>query len=218
MEVNELFLNTEVSFFDEWKENLLDETYITKLKVDNKVYKYRLYYKTVWSHNENSKRLLSFVMLNPSYANQYSNDPTINNCIKIAKQNDYDGIEIVNIYSMRHPNFEKIKSYIKEGKGNPAEIDYDKAKLNNVVLAWGNKKIKNSCNNKLFNKLKNAKNIYILCVDNEQKIKKDYNYLKMQIRHPSNQAWTKLGGINNAKLLEIDKVEFNDNFVIQEKI
>lgn len=206
-------LNSMVIFKDKWGDTLSSE-YIDKLSVDGEVYKYRLYYKTIWNTTKESK-LLSFIMLNPSSANQYSNDPTINNCIKIAKKYHYDGMEVVNIYSLRHPVFEKIKPLLKL-EGNPPDINYDFAQLKDVVLAWGNKKIVSTQNEKLFKELKNSENLYILGVENLKKIKAGYKYVFNQIRHPDNRAWSKLGGINNAKLITIDKNEFCNGKIVRE--
>ena len=205
---------TTVTFQDIWDDKI-DSTYKKKLEVDGNAYKYRLYYKTVWNDAKKSSNLLTFIMLNPSTANQYSNDPSVNNCIKIAKKcNEYDGIEVLNVYSLRHPDFAKIKDLIKNGEGNPSDINYDIAKCKNVVLAWGNKKIK--LNEKLFAKIKSSSTIYILGVNDATKIDKDYKFNKNQIRHPDNRAWTRLGGIENAKLFEIDKNKFINNGYIQE--
>ena len=53
-------------------------------------------------------------------------------------------------------------------------------------------------------------------VNDATKIDKDYKFNKNQIRHPDNRAWTRLGGIENAKLFEIDKNKFINNGYIQE--
>ena len=203
MEIKEEYLNTSVIYQDEWNENELNKDYANKLRVDGVIHKYRLYYKTIWSKKPNPN-LLSFVMLNPSTANQYSNDPTINNCIKIAKDK-FDGIEVVNIYSLRHPVYKEIQKNI-DSIGNPKYIDYSFAQLKNVVLAWGAKKVKNSELFKLLNE--NNCTIYILTIKDKGKIVPTYNYNEKRIRHPDNRAWTRLGGISNVKIREVNKNEY----------
>ena len=204
---------TTVTFQGDW-ENEIDSVYKEKLKVDGIAYKYRTYYKTVW--DESKENLLTFIMLNPSTADQYSNDSSVNNCIKIAKKcGNYGGIEVLNVYSLRHPNYSKIVDYIKNGKGNPNDIVYH-AKCKNVVLAWGNKKVE--LNKKLQNKILGAEHIYILGAMEPNKINKDFvdNYNKNklnQIRHPDNRAWTKLGSIDNAELSEIDKNKYKNGVI-----
>ena len=206
--------STTVTFQGDW-ENEIDSVYKEKLKVDGIAYKYRTYYKTVWDES-NETNLLTFIMLNPSTADQYSNDPSVNNCIKIAKKyGNYGGIEVLNVYSLRHPNYSKIVDYIKNGKGNPNDIVYH-AKCTNVVLAWGNKKVE--LNEKLQKKILGAEHIYILGAMETNKINKDFvdNYNKNklnQIRHPDNRAWTKLGSIDNAGLFEIDKNKYKNGII-----
>lgn len=205
--------STTVTFQGAWG-NEIDSVYKEKLKVDGIAYKYRTYYKTVW--DESKENLLTFIMLNPSTADQYSNDPSVNNCIKIAKKyENYNGIEVLNVYSLRHPDYSKIVNYIKNGEGNPEGIDYD-AKCTNVVLAWGDKKV--TLNQNLKNKIENAQHIYILGAKEQNKINKDFvdNYNKNklnQIRHPDNRAWTRLGSIDNAGLFEIDKDKYKNKVI-----
>ncbi len=205
--------STTVTFQGAW-ENEIDSVYKEKLKVDGIAYKYRTYYKTVW--DESKENLLTFIMLNPSTADQYSNDPSVNNCIKIAKKYEkYGGIEVLNVYSLRHPDYSKIVDCIKKGEGNPKDMDYD-TQCTNVVLAWGNKKVE--LNKKLQNKILGAEHIYILGAKDPNKINKDFvdNYNKNklnQIRHPDNRAWTKLGNIDNAGLFEIDKDKYKNGVI-----
>lgn len=205
--------STTVTFQGDWRDEI-DSVYKEKLKVDGIAYKYRTYYKTVW--DESKENLLTFIMLNPSTADQYSNDPSVNNCIKIAKKYEkYGGIEVLNVYSLRHPDYSKIVNCIEIGEGNPKDIDYD-TQCTNVVLAWGNKKVE--LNEKLQNMILGAEHIYILGAMEPNKINKDFvdNYNKNklnQIRHPDNRAWTKLGSIDNAGLFEIDKNKYKNGII-----
>lgn len=77
-------------------------------------------------------------MFNPSYANQFSNDSTINNCIKIAKDNGYSGIEIINMLTLRDPS---IKRVISEDSNIFDFIDEKNLKIflndKNILIAWG---------------------------------------------------------------------------------
>ena len=190
---------------DKWKRQELGDEYFEKLSIDGVCYKYRLYYKTLWQNKKNP-RLLSFVMLNPSLASQYSVDCSVSNCIKIAKDENFDGIEVLNVYSLRHPKYKKFKSYVKTN-GNPKNLNYDFAELKNVVLAWGSEDVYNSI---LFKEIRDkAENLYRLVVKDKGKIAQNYNYNEKALRHPNNMAWTKLGGISNAKLLLINKKDWD---------
>lgn len=75
-------------------------------------------------------------MFNPSTANHYSEDPTINNCIKIANDNNYGGIEIINMLTVRHPD---INSAMEDFE--PSVLSYSSYLnyLNNkdILIAWG---------------------------------------------------------------------------------
>lgn len=207
-----IFLSKTAIFSDIWGEEL-EKQLKKSLEVDGVVYKYRVYFKTIWKDVENPD-ILTFIMLNPSRANQYSNDPSVNNCIKIAKNSGFDGIEVLNIYALRHPVFAKIKDKL-EKEGNPKDINYDMAQFRNIVLAWGNKKITPKQNETLFKKFKEAKILYILGVQDNKKIKKVDKYNMNQIRHPDNRAWTNLGTIDNARLLEVDKELFLEQGLIK---
>lgn len=207
-------LNTECIFDGEWNKSdkQINNEYLKKLSVDGTPYKYRVYYKTIWNNVKNPQ-ILSFIMLNPSTATQHTPDPSVKNCINIAKKEDFDGIEVLNIYSLRHPVFNNIKE-ILENKGNPQNINYDFAKLKDVVLAWGDKLVNN---NLLFDAIKKkSQNLYILTVADKNKISSNFNYTD-KIRHPDNRAWSKLGGIKNAKLTPINKNRFFDNCIIEGK-
>ena len=46
-------------------------------------------------------------MFNPSTATHLSNDPTINNCKKIAEENNYDSFEVFNLLTIRDPNIKR---------------------------------------------------------------------------------------------------------------
>ena len=194
------FINTTIIFKDCWDKKEVKK-YAQKLDVDGMLYKYRIYYKNIWN-DVNNPKLLTFIMLNPSYANQYANDPTINNCIKIAREK-YDGIEIINKYSLRHPVFNEIKDKLVN-EGNPQDLDYDKfTQFEDIVLAWGNKCFSQKENKKLFDKIIAHESVYILNASKKSKITLD-KYNELQIRHPDNRAWTRLGSIKNAKLQKIN--------------
>lgn len=199
------FINTTIIFKDCWDKKEVKK-YAQKLDVEGMLYKYRIYYKNIWN-DVNNPKLLTFIMLNPSYANQYANDPTINNCIKIAKKEKHDGIEIINKYSLRHPVFNEIKDKLSK-EGNPQDLNYNEfAQCNDIVLAWGNKCFSREENINLFDKIINHKSVYIL----NAKVNINNKYNKMQIRHPDNRAWTRLGGIKNAKLQKININQYLNN-------
>lgn len=58
-------------------------------------YRYRL--ERSWGKG----KLLSFVMLNPSTADETENDPTIRRCMGFARREGCDGIVVANLYAWR---------------------------------------------------------------------------------------------------------------------
>lgn len=116
----------------------------TRLIVKNKKnyktgnrYKHRIYYKHLFNDKQ-AENILTIIMFNPSYANQFSKDTTINNCIKIAKDNGYTGIEVFNILTIRDSDIERV---IKNYKNKKNALEEFKEYLNskNILLAWGSK-------------------------------------------------------------------------------
>lgn len=59
--------------------------------------RYRYWLTRSWGQGDR----LCFVMLNPSTADADYDDPTIRRCIGFAKREDYDGINVVNLFAFR---------------------------------------------------------------------------------------------------------------------
>ena len=215
-------INTTVIYSNECYENInMDESIKKKLSVDDKLYKHRFYYKTVWDTN---KPILTFIMFNPSTANQYSTDPTINNCIKLAKKGigdtKFGGIEIYNLITIRHPSVIRTMEFFKKEEKRINPLFNDDFKDKHICLAWGGKinKGKNDLINaphtlKSFNdkkkylidsileKLKTHPNLYIYGNG-----KNTENYTKP--RHPSPIAFNT---IKNQRLIKISYEKIDKN-------
>ncbi len=96
-------------------------------------YRYRL---TRWWREGQS---LSFVMLNPSTANETSDDPTIRRCISFAKAWGYGGIYVVNLYSLVSTDPAKLLSEPDSiGMFNDAYVYSTAEDCSKLVVAWGN--------------------------------------------------------------------------------
>jgi len=96
-------------------------------------YRYRL--SRIW--NETKPRL-GWVMLNPSTADENTDDPTIRKCCGFATRNGYGGIEVFNLFALRstypaaligapNPVGPRTDEYIASGLTDTPD----------VVLAWG---------------------------------------------------------------------------------
>jgi hypothetical protein len=83
-----------------------------------------------------------FVMLNPSTANEFKNDPTIARCVKFAEREGCDNLTIVNIFALRSTDPKVLKSHPDPiGPLNrdivAREIMKVYSKEGLAVLAWG---------------------------------------------------------------------------------
>ncbi len=132
-------------------------------------------------YNKNEK-ILTFILFNSSYANQFKIDPTIQNCAYLTFKNGYNGFEIFNLFSIRNSvnklgdsakcddNIKFIAKMLSERK-NPE-----------IIFAWGYGK-GNDYQKRIGLLLENLKNIR----NTKQIIIKGDNDRKMM--HPGNQSW-----------------------------
>lgn len=134
------YSNTLITDFDELKLSTKSRKTLEEVS-----YKHRYYYYISWEKADNKK--VTFIMLNPSIANHHKTDQTIDNCIKMAKKDGYSSLEIVNLYSLRHPKFEILQP--NEDIINTIILKEVIKQASTVVLAWG----------KDFSKTKQGKNI-----------------------------------------------------------
>lgn len=96
-------------------------------------YRYRL-----WRRRDFDRPALLWVMLNPSTADEQSNDPTLCSVIDISTRLGYGGVEVANLYAYRTKSPEVLKA---AGYPIGAENDdYLRAlakQAPKVVCAWG---------------------------------------------------------------------------------
>lgn len=81
--------------------------------------------------------LLVWIMLNPSTANAFTDDPTIRRCIGFAKAWGYGGIYVVNLYALRSTDPKALWQH--PDPIGPRNNETIAAAVNHpmVVLAWG---------------------------------------------------------------------------------
>ena len=83
-----------------------------------------------------------FLMLNPSTADAFQLDPTVNECRKRAIALGADVLEVVNLFALRSPYPEDLKSRIFGDRGDQGVADTEilaacrDAQM--VIAAWGN--------------------------------------------------------------------------------
>ncbi|MGH2451997.1 MAG: DUF1643 domain-containing protein [Candidatus Limnocylindria bacterium] len=96
-------------------------------------YRYRL-----WRRWNPARRLIAFCMLNPSAADERSDDPTIRRCIGYARDWGYGGVEIVNLFALRATDPRELwDARDPVGRGNDVYVIEAAQRSEAVVIAWG---------------------------------------------------------------------------------
>ena len=100
----------------------------------------------LWRRWDLEKRVLLWIMLNPSTADASVDDPTILAICDFARRWGYGGIEVVNLYSYRTKSPEVLKSAgYPIGPGNNLTISAlvqwraEPDQRQRVICAWGSK-------------------------------------------------------------------------------
>lgn len=107
---------------------------------DDQKYRYTLYREWVEDPFE-SCRVLNFVMLNPSTADAFKEDPTIRKCIGFAKLGNFNAIRVVNLFAFRSTDPKNLqKEYVNGGDIIGPQNDAYVRELSpeeTVCVAWG---------------------------------------------------------------------------------
>lgn len=100
---------------------------------DCEKYRYRLI--RVWDPNG---RKICFVMLNPSTATEYQNDPTVERCERRARALGYGAFCVTNIFAWRDTDPKKMRAAADPvGADNDAAIVQACDWADTIVAAWG---------------------------------------------------------------------------------
>lgn len=98
--------------------------------------KYRYLLERRWNFEPESLTL-TFIMLNPSTADAKKDDPTIRRCVGLAKEGNYGGIRILNLFAFRTPSPEKLlKAKDPVGPWNDHYLQHIQ-QTDYVLAAWG---------------------------------------------------------------------------------
>lgn len=96
-------------------------------------YRYRL-----WRYWDRTRPPLCFLMLNPSTADDCSNDPTVERCQRRALAMGFGGLEVVNIFAFRSTYPSDLLSISDPvGTENDQAIQDACALAGMVICAWG---------------------------------------------------------------------------------
>ncbi len=101
---------------------------------DCKKYRYSLW--RIW---DETRAKVMFIGLNPSTADEVNNDPTIRRCINFAKDWNYGGVIVVNLFAYRATKPEDLFAFGKPvGPDNDYWISRYSKEAELVIGAWGN--------------------------------------------------------------------------------
>ena len=98
--------------------------------------KYRYALSRSW---DDKKKIVLFIGLNPSTADEKKDDPTIRRCINYAQSWGYGGLQVANLFAYRATKPTKLR-YVENPVGD--DNDQQLIKLSKMadltVAAWGN--------------------------------------------------------------------------------
>lgn len=85
-----------------------------------------------------SSRYVNFICLNPSTADESTDDPTVRKCVKFARSWGFDALCITNLFAYRATDFRlAMKTTDPVGFGNDRHIISIARNASLVVCAWG---------------------------------------------------------------------------------
>jgi hypothetical protein len=97
-------------------------------------------YRYLLSRNWSEGPKLGFVMLNPSTADAKMEDPTIRRCIRFARDANFSGVMVANLFAWRATDPSELKDVSDPiGPGNNKALREMLACVQLVVCAWGTK-------------------------------------------------------------------------------
>lgn len=151
--------------------------------------------------------IITFILFDPSTANPKNPiDPTISNCIYLAVKNEYNYVEIINIFSYRCSTVSaKCTENNKDNLEFIKKIIGDETYKRDFVKAWGfgkensSKLIQEQINSVKKILIENEKPVMRLGVKDDA-IKK----LKEKILHPAKSTWCVFGGFEQSAELVKD--------------
>ena len=98
----------------------------------------RKYRYALWRIWNNEKPYVLFIGLNPSTADETEDDPTIRRCIQFAKDWEYGGICMVNLFAFRATDPKVIKNSIDPiGSENDMWLINLSQEAGFTIAAWG---------------------------------------------------------------------------------
>jgi hypothetical protein len=112
--------------------DLFNQTESGAIFSECKKYRYALW--RVW---DKSKPYVMFIGLNPSTANELTDDPTIRRVKKLAYFLGYGGVYMMNLYAFITPDPKELKKCNDPIKDNDKWINTIHVKCKDIIFAWG---------------------------------------------------------------------------------
>jgi hypothetical protein len=92
----------------------------------------------VWKGEIETAKMIAFIGLNPSTADERVDDNTVTRCINFAKGFGFDGMYMLNCYAFRSTNPKGLQTADDAvGPGNDWALQEYSQKAETVVAAWG---------------------------------------------------------------------------------
>lgn len=90
----------------------------------------------------NNDRQIAWLLLNPSTADAYKNDPTVARCCNYSVQSGFGKAVVINLFALRSTDPKMLKTYISSGRDPVGEDNNNYIiqvanKSEAVVCAWG---------------------------------------------------------------------------------
>lgn len=99
--------------------------------------KYRYSLQRTWA--EDDSKLCAFIGLNPSTADQNTDDPTIRRCVRFAQDWGYESLVMLNLFAWRDTDPKAMMVQNNPvGAFNDQMLTYWAQRAELVVCAWGN--------------------------------------------------------------------------------
>lgn len=94
----------------------------------------------LWRTWDETHPHLLWVLLNPSTADEQTDDPTLRRCNRFSREWQYGGLEIVNLFAFRTPHpHDFYRAADPIGSENDHYLAAAAARAAGIILAWGEK-------------------------------------------------------------------------------
>lgn len=112
---------------------------------EDRVYRYALFRSLdgeAWDSKAPGRRTVCFIMLNPSRADEDTNDPTIEKLMKYGRAWGFARLAVVNLFAYRETDSKKLRALAARtdliGPDNDAHIIRVAGESHKIVCGWGN--------------------------------------------------------------------------------